>query len=270
MFDAATLEPLVRHAIPGDRTALTMTSAGDVLVTSGPHGIALIDLVSGTVSGPLSARGRGVLVARIGRCPRHHPVRSERTGHPLSTTTGSPAGPPVTLQTDEPPMLTLHGDGDELLMVDSTTIFRSRVDGSGPVSRLIAAGRDLAAGFGGNGSLIVTGGRDGGGMQVWDVERDLPVGSPAHFLRWLSDDLIFRADGSGESISHFDGTSSGRFPSGRSPRDGLRTSASRRRHPATRHICSAPAPCKGSIRRPARPRASHCIGPAWNSGTPCP
>ena len=82
----------------------------------------------------------------------------------------------------------------------------------GRLSRLIAAGRDLAAGFGGNGSLIVTGGRDGDGMQIWDVERDLPVGAPAHFLRWLSDDLIFRAEDSGESISHPDGTPSVDFP----------------------------------------------------------
>ena len=49
LFDAATLELLVHHAIPGDRAVLAMTSAGDVVVTSGPDGIALIDVASGTV-----------------------------------------------------------------------------------------------------------------------------------------------------------------------------------------------------------------------------
>jgi DNA-binding SARP family transcriptional activator/energy-coupling factor transporter ATP-binding protein EcfA2 len=213
VFDAATLAPLVHHAIPGDRTTLTMTSAGDVLVTSGPNGIALMDVASGTVEWT-AAWPVGGECSSLAVDVDRGTIQCGQSGQvtPLSMSTGSAAGPPVTLQTDEPPVLTLHGDGDELLMVDSTTIFRSRVDGSGPMSRLIAAGRDLAAGFGGNGSLIVTGGRDGDGMQVWDVARDLGVGAPAHFLRWLSDDLIFRADDSGESITRFDGSAPVEYP----------------------------------------------------------
>ena len=213
VFDAATLEPLVHYALPGDRTVLAMTSAGEAVVTSGPNGIALIDAGSGTVEWAVAWPVGGEcssLALDVDRGTIHCGQSGQVT--PLSMATGSPAGPPVTLQTDEPPILTLHAEGNELLMVDSTTIFRSRVDGSGPVSRLIAAGRDLTAGFGGNGSLIVTGGRDGDGMQVWDVERDRPIGPPALFLRWLSDDLIFRAENSGESISRFDGTSSVDFP----------------------------------------------------------
>ena len=213
VFDAATLEPLVRHAIPGNRTASTMTSAGDVVVTSGPDGIAMIDAASGTVQWT-AASPMGGECSWLASDAVRGTIQCAQSGQvtPLSLATGSPAGPPVTLQTDEAPMLTLHADGDELLMVDSTTIFRSRVDGSGPVSRLIAAGRDLMAGFGANGNLIGVGSSDGGGMQLWDVERDLPVGAPALFLRWLSDDLIFRAEASGESISRFDGTSSVDFP----------------------------------------------------------
>ena len=49
VFDAATLQLLVHHAIAGERANLAMASAGDVLVTSGPEGIALIDVASGTV-----------------------------------------------------------------------------------------------------------------------------------------------------------------------------------------------------------------------------
>ena len=212
VLNAATLEPLTHHVIPGNRAASAMTSAGDAVVTSGPDGIALIDASSGTVqwtaASPVGGECSSLamdIVRRTIQCAQSGQIT------PLSMANGAAAGPPVTLNTDEPPMLTLRTAGDELLMVDSTTIFRSRVDGSGPMSTLVAAGKDLAAGFGAKGSLIVVG-TDDGGMQLWDVEREVPVGKPAQFLRWLSDDLIFRADDSGESIARPDGTSSVEFP----------------------------------------------------------
>ncbi|MDF2563077.1 MAG: hypothetical protein K0R99_4523 [Microbacterium sp.] len=208
VFDPATLQPLAHLALPDDLATLAMASAGEGVVASGPDGITLVDTTSGAVNWTASAPTGGdclrlaVDVARaIVQCGQDGQVT------PLSLVTGSPAGPPLTLQMDETPMLMLRTDGDELLMVDSTTIFRSRLDGSGPTSTLIADGWALVGGFGANDRVIVVA-HEGGDMQLWDVERDAPIGAPAAFLTWLSEDLIFRADESGESISRPDGTAS--------------------------------------------------------------
>ena len=107
VFNAATVEPLIHHTIPGNRAATAMTSAGDVVVTSGPDGIALIDASSGTVEW-IAAWPVGGECSWLAMDIVRGTIQCAQSGQitPLSMATGSPAGPPVTLNTDETPMLT--------------------------------------------------------------------------------------------------------------------------------------------------------------------
>ena len=192
------------------------------------------------------ARGWRVLVARTGHCPRHDPVRSERTGHsPLDGNrfSGGTARDAADRRNSRAHVARGRGRASHGRQHDDLPVPRGWIRSREPTHR----GREGSHGGFRREWEPHRGGTDDGGMQLWDVERDLPVGAPAQFLRWLSDDLIFRADDSGESISRFDGTSSVDFPPDAARGMG-QTSASRRRHPATRHISSAPTPCKGSIR----------------------
>ena len=67
-----------------------------------------------------------------------------------------------------------------------------RIDGAGPVSRLIAAGRSLAGGFDADGGIIITAEDDGAVMQLWDVDADRPLGSSGSSIDWASRDRIVR------------------------------------------------------------------------------
>ena len=85
-------------------------------------------------------------------------------------------------------------DEDSLLVtVDTSPIWmRWRIDGGGAGSDVVAKGRELVDGPEDGGSLVVTQPVGGGRMQLWDLERDVPVGEEADLIVPLGSGVVAR------------------------------------------------------------------------------
>lgn len=94
-------------------------------------------------------------------------------------------------------------DGDEFVTIaQSQGAFLAlwRLDQAPAVTTQVAAGRIVVDGFGDGRRLIVTAPQGwlpetgGGGVQLWDVEADRPVGEPHEAITWADDQHVFAWD----------------------------------------------------------------------------
>lgn len=187
-------------AVPAGFAQTNLELVGTTLVTSGHLGIAAIDTTTMAVLWTQAAAGSGTCTALAasalaGRLYCGTPagvvevrdlVTGERTGEPISARRGGVSG------------LAVIADGRELVVFGDSVpvISRWRLDGSGPSTRLVAAGHVPQDGWGADGESIIVGRPNGTGaitsFATWDTTTDLELlrvdGSPA--LRWLLPGLL--------------------------------------------------------------------------------
>lgn len=210
LHDADTTNVIDRITIMADRTRWFVADVGDgTILTAGPGGIARMDVGSRALlwTRATSADGECLsVVADVAReklyCSHNGVVSS------FALTDGTTTGQRLPTQEESGSFVTVLPGGSEILVIGSS-IQRWRIDGSGPASRLVAAGRALGGGFDASGSVIIaeTPGEPPS-MQLWDVEADRPMGGPAEFLGWISGTTYERFDGESVSwVSHADGSS---------------------------------------------------------------
>ena len=109
---------------------------------------------------------------------------------------------------------TLVLDDGSLVVVNQRTapfLQRFALDGSGPVSHLVAEGMSATSGFVDDRTIVVTERsadpwNDPAGRQVlWDLDRDTAVGEPARSITPLGDGLALRLDGAARVVQDVSG-----------------------------------------------------------------
>jgi DNA-binding SARP family transcriptional activator len=163
-----------------------LAPAGDLLVVGGPDGLAAVDRATGATSWAVDLReglhpdpcpwlAVAPLPGRI-YCGNHYGVIEER-----DLATGARTGVVLDPQLGSVGELAVTGDGWELtaLGVESAVVSRWRLDGSGPVTRLVARGHVAAEGYDPTGRTMLVARREAGAsgddlrrFSVWDPEED--------------------------------------------------------------------------------------------------
>ena len=148
----------------------------------------------------------------------------------LDLSSGETIGSPVALQLNRLPFFDRIDDESLLVSVPIPPLWmRWRVDGGSAGSKVVAKSRLLVAGPEPGGSLVVTTPKDGGPMQLWDIEQDAAFGEESDRIVPLGSGVVAR-------YARYDGSMA--------PQAG----ADRHRRPD-----STPHPgCAGLLRRRAR------------------
>ncbi|MEJ3404050.1 BTAD domain-containing putative transcriptional regulator [Rathayibacter sp. YIM 133350] len=196
-------------------TTQTLATDGGIAVSSGPYGLAALDLASGAV---LWERDfalledwqclRLVVDAENDRffCASDSGLIEER-----DLRTGLPTGRRIEPQVDAIAKLELSDDGTEVIAyaAQAPVIVRWRVDGSGPASDLVVGGRlAVGAGFDPSGRYLMTSTRPdaphlesvGGDTVIWDLSAEAPlnldlVDGTEYF--WAGDGALLEANRDG-------------------------------------------------------------------------
>lgn len=121
----------------------------------------------------------------------------------LDLESGEPTGRNFPSLSDQTYNLDLLDDDEFVTVAEREGAFLAhwRLDQAASVTTAIADGRIVVDGFGDGGRLIITappGWRpeeDGGGLQLWDIEADAPVGLEADGLHWADDTRVFSRHG---------------------------------------------------------------------------
>lgn len=193
VYDTDSLSPVAHHPTSDDRATWALAHGKGMFVASGPEGIVGLDDSSGSVLWTNPGPAGGACWQLAVDAPREVAYCSQLGSvTTLSLTTGAPAGEAFATYTDDAAVVTLTPDGSGLLLADRRSLHVRRIDGAGPASELIAAGRRLSGGFDADGGIIITAEDDGAGMQLWDVDADRPLGSPGPAIDWASRDRIVR------------------------------------------------------------------------------
>ena len=107
--------------------------------------------------------------------------------------TGATTGPSAPLQYNRKAMFATIDDRSLLAFPTIPAVWLHwRVDGSGAGSEVIARGRELMDGPEAGGDLVVTQPVGGGPMQLWDLERDAPVGAESGRIIPLGQGVVAR------------------------------------------------------------------------------
>lgn len=199
LYDRASLALTRTLPLAGDVAGLALISDGrGGVVTTGADGTVRVSLATGETLWRRAA----------------DPTRNCNTLHlatEASVACGSYAGAALidletgetrreqaALQLNLSPEFETIDDESLLVTVDTFTMWmRWRVDGGGAGSDVVAEGRELVDGPEDGGSLVVTQPVGGGRMQLWDLERDAPVGEDADLIVPLGSGVVARSDGSG-------------------------------------------------------------------------
>ena len=198
-FDAVDVVPL-----PDGMNEWVVLEAGDgSIFVSGVDAMALVgrdgevlwrrEVVQATCLSAVLPPGSGTLLCRD--------VTGTIIEHDLES--GEPTGRSFPSLSDLTYMLELLDDDEFVTVAEREGAFLAhwRLDQAPSVTTAIADGRIVVDGFGGDGRLIITAPpdwrpeEDGGGLQVWDIEADAPVGSEANGLNWADDARVFSRHG---------------------------------------------------------------------------
>ena len=196
VYDPASLAPTATVSTTADTATMALVSDGHAgVIGSGDAGIIRVDL-----------SGRGQVWFTPVR-PRHGcfelgvAVETDllycKTWGQIveySLSLGIPTGRIFTTQLDSPASMGLFDHGSGLVISDqlTSTSMIWRLDGTGPISGLQAAGRSVGGDFGVDGKYVLTFSAETDTMQLWDPVSDAAVGDPAYRLAWLSDQVLER------------------------------------------------------------------------------
>jgi hypothetical protein len=113
----------------------------------------------------------------------------------LDISTGETQEVQADLQSGYAPQFETIDDQTLLVFPNNPSVWmRWRLDGGGAGSNIVGNGRELADGSEAGGTLIVTQPRGGGRMQLWDLERDVPVGGESDRIVTLGSGVVARFD----------------------------------------------------------------------------
>ncbi len=181
-YDGRTLRPLGRYDVPpfSTNSGLALTRRG-VLVAAGSEAVTAVNTVTGrrvwTIDLGATRRSCPFLAVAdtAGRfyCGNYSGQIAER-----ELGTGGLTGRSLDPQLGSVGNLVVSDDGKELVSFNDSgpVVSRWRLDGSGPVSRSVAAGQVLVGGYDPAGRHVLVADPDRlDRVQVWDVRRDRPV-----------------------------------------------------------------------------------------------
>lgn len=194
LYDGHSLTPRGSISTDGNLSTSGMVVDGEGgLLVAGTDGLARIDVARKAVLWQMpSVAGRpcynvALVPSRgLGYCSALGTIAE------FDLATGRSTGRQLATLVDESAVVTPAPDGSELIANAPLThsLQRWRLDGSGPTTRVVAAGRQLAGGLSGDGSLAVTS-RDGT-SSVWNLDTDTDAGVTAPHLGWISPTALER------------------------------------------------------------------------------
>jgi hypothetical protein len=207
VYDPASLELTAAVSTTPDTAGLALVSDGHAgVIGSGEAGIIRVDMSGGgqvwftPVRPNYGCWDLGVAVeADLLYCKTWGEVVE------YSLSSGIPTGRNFTTQLDTLASMGLFDDGAGLVVSDHLTSSSMiwRLDGTGPISELKAAGRSVGGDFGVNGGYVLTFSDETDTMQLWDPASDAAVGDPADRLAWLSDQVLERwSDATGRELEN--------------------------------------------------------------------
>ncbi|MGU3646755.1 BTAD domain-containing putative transcriptional regulator [Microbacterium sp. C23T] len=107
--------------------------------------------------------------------------------------TGEPTGAAAPVQYNRKAFFEIIDDESLLAFPTVPAVWlRWRIDGGGAGADVVAKGRELLEGPEAGGSLVVTQPSGGGPMQLWDIDRDVPVGEESARIVPLGSGVVAR------------------------------------------------------------------------------
>ncbi|MFF1634095.1 BTAD domain-containing putative transcriptional regulator [Leifsonia sp. NPDC058248] len=193
LFDRATLEPNRTIPLEGDLSSMDVIADGQGgIVSTGWDGTVRVLLATGeTLWRRFPDPTRNCYSLHLATdtsvaCGSYEGVAL------VDLATGETRSAQAALQLNEFPTFETIDDGSLLVAVsEPPTWMRWRIDGGGTGSDIVAKGRELVDGPEKGGSLVVTQPVGGGGrMQLWDLERDAPVGEEEDLIVPLGSGVV--------------------------------------------------------------------------------
>lgn len=181
-YDGRTLRPLRRYDVPPRSTnsGLALTRDG-VLVAAGGDAITAVDTRTGRRAWTIDLRATRrscPFLAVADTAGRFYCGNSSGQIAERELGTGGLTGRSLDPQLGSVGNLEVSDDGRELVTFNDSgpVVTRWRLDGSGPVSRSVAAGQVLVGGYDPAGRHVLVADPDRlERVRVWDVRRDQPV-----------------------------------------------------------------------------------------------
>ena len=196
VYDPASLAQTAAVSTTPDTAHLALVSDGHGgVIGSGDAGIIRVDLSGGgqVWFTPVRPRhGCSELAVAVETDLLYCKTWGQVVEYSLSS--GIPTGRIFTTQLDTQASMGLFDRGSGLVVSDQLTASSMiwRLDGTGPISDLRAAGRSVGGDFGVDGRYVLTFSDETDTMQLWDPVSDAAAGDPADRLAWLSDQVLER------------------------------------------------------------------------------
>ncbi|PZQ89521.1 MAG: hypothetical protein DI534_06835 [Leifsonia xyli] len=214
LYDAASREPVGRIPLPGDYATRSMRDLGDgTLLSAGEDGVARVEFASGRVLWTAAPGVRGCF--SITPLPGGTFFCDDGVPWEASISDGQPTAREIQTQATWVFNVAAFDDGSLLVTNQRSTPFVERVplDGSGPISRLVARGQVATdSGFADDRTIVTvpagTVANEGlAPYRLWDLESDTGTGPISDYIDVLGHGVIGRWDEAAQSqvLSDVDG-----------------------------------------------------------------
>ncbi|MFB7891406.1 BTAD domain-containing putative transcriptional regulator [Microbacterium sp. NPDC056044] len=193
LYDTTTLALVRRIALEDDRsTEGLITDGRGGLVAAGWDGSARI-APDGTIVWRQHVNGTVSCVSVYLASPDTIACGSYGGVSILDLDTGEPVGPAAPLQYNRKAFFDSIDDQSLIAFPTVPAVWlRWRIDGGGAGADVVAKGRELLEGPEAGSPLVVTQPSGGGPMQLWDIDRDVPVGEESARIVPLGSGVVAR------------------------------------------------------------------------------